>query len=122
MRRNGPDGEALPPDKAHVFGNAMRGARDRDFKRAWERALLEDPRGEASVRRESHWRGQARPDESRPPIWWRSAARRFRSIDLHFHDLAAGSRLTLARCRHAARIASRSWLGHANISQTSTYL
>ncbi len=38
MRRNGPDGEDLPPD-AYVFGNEV-GEPTKSFKRAWQRAVL----------------------------------------------------------------------------------
>lgn len=52
---------------------------------------------------------------------WRTACARARIQDLHFHDLRreAGSRWMEAGVPMAT---IQKWLGHANISQTSTYL
>ncbi len=52
---------------------------------------------------------------------WRLACRRAKIVDLHFHDLRreAGSRWLEGGVPLQV---VRDWLGHTNISQTSTYL
>ena len=116
--RNGPDDKPLPLD-AHVFGNEV-GEAVKGFKRAWERSILRANgvkptyvvrmKGEGAAARKVHTAVLA--PESRQAL---------RAIDLHFHDLRreAGSRwLEGGVPLHTVR----DWLGHANISQTSTYL
>lgn len=111
-------GATVPGDK-HVFGNEL-GEPVQGFKRAWQRALLRahghKPAyvvkvvGEGSEARKVHT--ALLTPESQAAL---------RAIDLHFHDLRreAGSRWLEggAPLHHIQR-----WLGHANISQTSTYL
>jgi len=107
MRRTAPDGVEHPPS-AYVFGNEI-GQRVKRVTRAWEAAVL---------RTHGH-----RPEYRHKGSRGLTAASRaqLRAIDLHFHDLRreAGSRwLDGGVPLHTIR----DWLGHANISQTSTYL
>jgi integrase len=105
-RRVGADGEAHPPT-AYVFGTST-GERIASIKRAW-----------SSVRLRAH---------GYTPVRVKGTARltaecqaQLESIDLHFHDLRreAGSRwLDAGVPLHTIQ----RWLGHTNISQTSTYL
>jgi integrase len=105
MATTDPAGQTLPPE-ARVFGDAV-GRPVKDIKKAWETALLK-----------AH--GHA-------PTWTRinslapTSRAVFASINLTFHDLRheAGSRLLEAGwpIHSVAHM-----LGHANISQTSTYL
>jgi integrase len=77
------------------------------FKRAWQRVKVIGEGSEARRKPTAHLEAECR------------AA--LRSIDLHFHDLRreAGSRwLDAGVPLHRIQ----KWLGHANISQTSTYL
>ena len=101
-----------------MFGNEV-GERIRDVKRAWQRAVLKahghTPRyvvkvGDGEQARRVHT--ALLTPESQAAL---------RTIDLHFHDLRreAGSRW-LEGGVPLHRI--QKWLGHANISQTSTYL
>jgi integrase len=114
MRRTGPDGEPHQPD-AYVFGNEV-GERVGDIKRAWERAVLKahgaTPQYVVRLVDERRQRTGALAAACRATL---------RAIDLHFHDLRreAGSRW-LDHGVPLHRI--QKWLGHANISQTSTYL
>ena len=99
MRRNGPDGEALPPE-AHVFGNAC-GEPIQGFKQAWGRAVLRahghTPRtGDAPKVRATT------PVQSTTTALTAESSAVLRSIDLHFHESAARSGVTLAGCRRAA--------------------
>jgi integrase len=118
MRRNDPEGKTHPPT-AYVFGNEV-GEAVKSFKRAWERAVLKShghkPRYVAKVRGEGDAQRSVRTAALTP-----ESRAQLRAIDLHFHDLRreAGSRwldggVPLHRIKQ--------WLGHANISQTSTYL
>ena len=105
MAQTDPTGADFGAD-AYVFGDAI-GRRVGEVERAWETAVLK-----------AH---------AHTPTWRRShslspASRAaFDAIDLTFHDLRheAGSRLLEAGwpIHHVAHM-----LGHANISQTSTYL
>ena len=116
MRRCGADGEEHPPD-AYVFGDPATGQAVRSFKRAWERAVLrahgikpsyvQKMKGERKV-----WTSTLKP-ECRAEL---------HRINLHFHDLRreAGSRWLDSGVVPLTAI--RDWLGHSNISQTSTYL
>jgi integrase len=105
MAKTDPDGHEFGPD-AHVFGDAI-GRKVSDIKKAWETAVLRS-RGHKPA-----WTGENAL----------SAASReaFRAVNLTFHDLRheAGSRLLEAGwpLHNVAHM-----LGHANISQTSTYL
>jgi integrase len=118
MRRSAPDGTEHAPD-AYVFGNEV-GERVKNFKRAWDVAVLKahghTPRyvvkvvGEGDKRRKLHTANLTA--ESRAAL---------RAIDLHFHDLRreAGSRWLEAGVSLAQ---VRDWLGHTTISQTTKYL
>lgn len=105
-RRHGADGEPHPPT-AFVFGNAA-GEQVTDFKRAWQ-----------SVRLRAH--GHTPVYQKRTAKLTPECQALLKTIDLHFHDLRreAGSRwLDAGIPLHTIQ----RWLGHTNISQTSTYL
>lgn len=118
MRRNGPDDEPLP-DTAYVFGTEI-GEQVTSFKRAWERAVLKS----AGVKPEYVVRTidtPSGPRKQRTAVLTPECRAQLRAVDLHFHDLRreAGSRwLDAGVPLHRIQ----KWLGHANISQTSTYL
>jgi integrase len=106
MRRAGPDGVEHPPD-AYVFGNEV-GQSVKRVSRAWERAVLL-----------AHGHTPAYDQRTRGLV--PASRAQLRAINLHFHDLRreAGSRcLDGGVPLHTIR----DWLGHTNISQTSTYL
>lgn len=105
MRRNDPAGQPLPAD-AYVFGNAI-GQQVQNFKRAWNTAVLKAHGHEPTYTESANL-----TTESRAAL---------DVIDLHFHDLQreAGSRWMDAGVPLAT---IQRWLGHTNISQTSTYL
>lgn len=105
FRRLDPAGEEHRAD-AYVFGTAT-GERITDFKRAWQAAVL---------RAHGHIPAYSKTKNLTPEL--RTA---FKAINLHFHDLRreAGSRwLDGGVPLHQIQ----AWLGHTNISQTSTYL
>jgi integrase len=105
IRRFDPAGEPLPLD-SYVFGNAL-GQKIESPKRAWMRAVLK-----AHGIKPTYTKTMNMSAESRAA---------FQTINLHFHDLRreAGSRwLDGGVPLHTIR----DWLGHSNISQTSTYL
>lgn len=105
IRRFDPAGKPLPLD-AHVFGTAL-GEPVVDFKRAWITTVLK-----------AHGLTAKYVVGSNPDAATRAA---MATIDLHFHDLRreAGSRwLEGGVPLHTVK----DWLGHTNISQTSTYL
>jgi integrase len=105
MRRFDPAGEPLPAD-AYVFGTEI-GTPVNCFARAWRSAVLK-----------AHGM-RVRVTKTRDFSPENKAA--LRSINLHFHDLRreAGSRwLEGGVPLHTIQ----RWLGHTNISQTSTYL
>jgi integrase len=105
MRRLDPSGQPLPPD-AYVFGTEV-GSRVSCFARAWRTTVLKAHGHEITV---------TKTRDFSPCL---KAA--LRQIDLHFHDLRreAGSRwLEGGVPLHTIQ----RWLGHTNISQTSTYL
>lgn len=116
MRKNDEDAKELPSDW-YVFGNEL-GEQTKSFKRAWQRAVLvahghkpeyrKAPRGKA---------GKLIPTGTLTS----GCLATLQTIGLHFHDLRreAGSRW-LDNAVPLHRI--QKWLGHANISQTSTYL
>ena len=103
MARLDPVGRAYPP-AAYVFGEL--GKRQRSIKKAWETAVLK------AHGHEPAWVNGSLAPASRAAL---------QAVDLHFHDL-----------RHEAgcRWLEKGWplhhiqemLGHANLSQTSTYL
>jgi hypothetical protein len=104
MARTDPAGREYPAT-AHVFG--VLGERVASIKKAWESCV---PRAHGH---EPKWaKGGKLAEGSRAAL---------RAIDLHFHDLRheAGSRwLEGGWPLHHVR----AMLGHANISQTDTYL
>jgi len=106
MRRLAPDGKEHPAT-GYVFGNEI-GQRAASFKTAWRIAVLK-AHGFAPV-----WRKKPRQLSV-------DCLERFAAIDLHFHDLRreAGSRWLDGGVPIQV---VRDWLGHENVSQTSTYL
>ena len=106
MRRFDPTGQPFAADQ-YVFGNVI-GQRVTTIKRAWHSAVLK-AHGHLAVLTEDTLNLDA---ASRATL---------ATINLHFHDLRreAGSRwLEGGVPLHTIR----DWLGHSNISQTSTYL
>jgi integrase len=103
MARLDPAGRAYPP-RAYVFGEL--GEQQDSIKKAWETAVLK-AHGHTPA-----WVNGALAPESRAAL---------QTIDLHFHDLRheAGCRWLEAGwpIHHVQEM-----LGHANLSQTSTYL
>lgn len=105
MRRFGPDHKPLEPE-AFVFGTEI-GTKVLGFKRAWNAAVLRSRGIEAAYTKTANLDADSR--------------KAFAAINLHFHDLRreAGSRwLEGGVPLHHIQY----WLGHANISMTSTYL
>lgn len=104
-RRNDPAGEPMKPSD-YVFGDAV-GRRRRSIKTAWGAIVLR-----ANGHTPTYVKKGTLAPESRALL---------RGINLHFHDLRreAASRW-MDKGRSLATI--QRWLGHANISQTSTYL
>jgi integrase len=105
MRRFDPKGEAHEAT-AYVFGNAL-GQKVDSTKRAWQTAVLR-AYGEPIVRT---------PTMNLAP----ECRATLKRVNLHFHDLRreCGSRwLEGGVPIHVVR----DWLGHTNVSQTSTYL
>ena len=116
MRRQGADGKDHPDD-TYAFGDPATGQRVRSFKRAWDVAVLRahgiKPAYVQVVKHERRiWTSTLTP-ECRAEL---------HRINLHFHDLRreAGSRWLDSGVVPLTAI--RDWLGHSNISQTSTYL
>ena len=105
LRLIDPAGQPLPAD-GYVFGTEV-GTRVLDVKRAWATAVLKAHGHEPSYTKTANL-----SPESQAAL---------AAIDLHFHDLRreAGSRWIEGGVPiHTVR----DWLGHANVSQTSTYL
>ncbi len=105
MRRLDPIGAPHAPD-VFVFGNAL-GQKIDSPKRAWMRAVLK-----------AHG---IKPGYTKTMNMDAPSRAAFKKIGLHFHDLRreCGSRwLDGGVPLHTIR----DWLGHSNISQTSTYL
>jgi integrase len=115
MVRTGPDGKEFPPT-AFVFGNEV-GERLLKIKRAWQTTVLK-AHGHQPV-----WihKPKLGSDEPCGPRLSPESQATYKAINLHFHDLRheAGSRLLEAGwpVHHVQHM-----LGHANLSQTSTYL
>jgi len=105
MRRFDPAGEPHAPD-AHVFGNAI-GEPVESVKRAWSGAVLR------SHGHSPKYTATGQLDEA--------SRATLHDIDLHLHDLRreCGSRWVE---NNVPLHIVRDWLGHSNISQTSTYL
>jgi integrase len=118
MRRCGPDGEEHPGE-AYVFGNEV-GEQVSSIKRGWQAAVLRAHGHKPVYVVKVVGEGKS-ARKVRTALLTRDSQAALRSIDLHFHDLRreAGSRW-LERGVPLHRI--QKWLGHANISQTSTYL
>jgi integrase len=107
MRRRDAAGEKHKAS-AFVFGHQDTGEAVKSFKRSWATATLR-----AHGRTPEYIKGSA--------LLTPACLEWLRAIDLHFHDLRreAGSRwLDAGVPLHTIQ----RWLGHANISQTSTYL
>jgi integrase len=113
-RRNDPAGEPLPPS-AFVFGDEV-GRRSGSIKRAW-RTLVLKAHGHAPKWSQGKNPAGKRVTRKLAP----ESVAAYRAINLHFHDLRreAGSRWMDAGVPLAT---IQRWLGHHNISQTSTYL
>ncbi len=115
MARTGPDGEDFPAT-AFVSGNEG-GERQLKIKRAWQTTVLK------AHDHQPTWIRKAKAGPALPcgPRLSPQSQAVYRSINLHFHDLRreAGSRLLEAGwpVHHVQHM-----LGHANLSQTSTYL
>src|SRR4029079_15080372 len=106
MRRFDPAGQPLEGDK-FVFGTALV-SRIKDVGRACESALLRSHGVTPTLTKTCNLTPECRAVLDR--------------IDLHFHDLRreAGSRWMDCGLVPIATI--QRWLGHVNVSQTSTYL
>ena len=114
MRRHDLEGKEHPP-QSYVFG-VETGAPLKGFKRAWQASVLR-----ANGCTPKYVTKTVKERKVRTALLTRECQERLRAIDLHFHDLRreAGSRWSDAGVP-LPRI--QAWLGHANISQTSTYL
>ena len=103
-----------------MFGNEI-GQRIKRFSRAWEGAVLRahGHKPEYVVRTEQRADGTIR--KRRTARLTPASRAQLQTINLHFHDLRreAGSRWLDGGVPLQV---IRDWLGHANISQTSTYL
>jgi integrase len=105
MRTTDPQGEEHDGDK-YVLGTAI-GTRVLNVKRAWQTAVLK-----------AH---DIKPEYNDHKGLTQACRAELKRINLHFHDLRreAGSRwLEGGVPLHVVQ----AWLGHSNISQTSTYL
>jgi integrase len=107
MRRHAPDGKELPLS-AHIFGNAA-GEQIGSIRKAWQTTVLK-----------AHGHTPQWVKGKRNHLAPESLAA-YRAINLHFHDLRRefGSRVLESG---SSLVEARNLLGHANISQTSTYL
>lgn len=112
-RHHDPNGDPQPGD-AYVFGDEV-GRRVGDIKKAWQTAVLR-AHGHTPL-----WLKVKGAHGKVGPILSPESQEAYRAADLHFHDLRreAGSRWMDAGVSLAT---IQRWLGHANISQTSTYL
>ena len=104
LRQHAPDGQRLGPD-AYVFGDAC-GGQVKSIKKAWMTCVL---RANGHV---PQWSRHQFTEASR---------RAYREVDLHLHDLRRefASRILESG---SSLVEARDLLGHANVSQTSTYL
>jgi integrase len=120
MRRTDPKGDDHPPE-AYVFGTAT-GERILTFKRAWQTAVLKAHGHTPTFVTTKVAKPRAEGAKPGKATNLSPACRAtLQAIDLHFHDLRreAGSRwLDAGLPLHQVQ----AWLGHTNISQTSTYL
>ncbi|CAN5851426.1 hypothetical protein BH18ACI5_BH18ACI5_04530 [soil metagenome] len=119
LRQIGADDEPHKPE-AYVFGNEA-GEAVGDIKRAWQRAVLvaHGIRPQYVTRLAPGKRKTLRKVQT--ALLTRECQEQLQAVDLHFHDLRreAGSRwLDGGVPLHRVQV----WLGHTNISQTSTYL
>ena len=107
MRRHGPDGKPFGPN-AFVFGNEV-GERIGSIKKAWQTTVL---KAHGYVPQWVKGKNNQLAPES---------VAAYHAVDLHFHDLRRefGSRVLESG---SSTLDARDLLGHANISQTSTYL
>jgi integrase len=107
MRRLGSDGKLFRPE-AFVFGNEV-GERIGSIKKAWQTAVLKANGHMPQWVKDKN--NQLAPE----------SLAAYRAINLHFHDLRRefGSRVLESG---SSTLEARDLLGHANISQTSTYL
>lgn len=104
MRRHAPDGQEHPAT-AYVFGNAV-GEQVRNIRQQWEDAVLK-AHGHTPTRRRGKLTAPAQ------------AA--YQAIDLHVHDLRREFACSLLESG-AALHDVQAFLGHGNITTTSTYL
>jgi integrase len=104
MRRHAPDGCEFPPD-AFVFGNPV-GEPVQSFRTTWENTVLK-AHGHEPQRERGKLTGESR--------------KALRAIDLHAHDLRREFACRLRESGAPDHVVA-AWLGHANISTTSTYL
>lgn len=115
-RRMDPAGEELGQD-TYVFGDEV-GRRRASIKRAWNATVLR-----AHGHKPTYTTRPVKDKKARKTTAKLTPASRalLREIDLHFHDLRreAGSRWMDAGVPLGT---IQRWLGHYNISQTSTYL
>jgi integrase len=107
MRRHAPEGKPFGPD-AYVFGNEV-GEQIGSVKKAWQTAVLK------AAGHLPQW-VKGRKNQLSP-----ESQAAYRTINLHFHDLRRefGSRVLESG---SSLLEARDLLGHADISQTSTYL
>ena len=107
LRRHAPDGVPFGPD-GYVFGNTC-GEHVVSIKKAWQTTVLK-----------AHGHVPQWVKGTRNHLAPESQAA-YRAINLHFHDLRRefGSRVLESG---SSLVEARDLLGHANISQTSTYL
>ncbi len=107
MRRHAPNGLPLGPD-AYVFGNEV-GEHVGRVQKAWQAAVLKAHGHKPQWEKGS--KNQLAPE----------SLAAYHRINLHFHDLRRefGSRVLETG---STLVEARDLLGHADISQTSTYL
>jgi integrase len=119
MRRCDPKGDPHPL-KAYVFGTEI-GTKVDGFTRAWNAAVLRahghTPTYTAAKATNKKNKRDKRGSKNLSP----ESRAALKTINLHFHDLRreAGSRWMDGGVNLAT---VQRWLGHSNISQTSTYL
>lgn len=113
----GPDGKPLPPH-AYVFGDAT-GQRVVSRKTAWRATVLRAHGHKPTYIVVTEERDGREHQKKRLSA---ASLEALDTIDLHFHDLRreGASRWLESGVVSLAQI--QAWLGHANISQTSTYL